>query len=138
MNPHNPYYKCLKNHRCQTSYPQSKHRITLSKVKTLSMCFPAIFCDTETSLKKSLHVSTCGALFRNSSSLKGLLHTPKTNTNLTVIQKINIKKNTNIFKNYCIKSNQQHITCSEAAPEHLHSFLYRDDSTSLSVYLSSL
>lgn len=45
---------------------------TLSKVKTLSICFPAMVCLTATSLWSSLHVSTCGALLRNSSSLIGL------------------------------------------------------------------
>lgn len=45
---------------------------TLSKVKTLSICFPAMFWDTATSLLYSLQVITCGALLRNSSSLNGL------------------------------------------------------------------
>lgn len=47
-------------------------RNTLSKVKTLSMCFPAMLWETATSLWYSLQVTTCGALLRNSSSLNGL------------------------------------------------------------------
>lgn len=41
-------------------------------MKTLSICLPAMLCDTATSLWYSLQVITCGALLRNSSSLNGL------------------------------------------------------------------
>jgi hypothetical protein len=44
----------------------------LSKVKTLSNCFPAMVCVTATSRWKSLQVMTCGAVLLISSSLKGL------------------------------------------------------------------
>lgn len=66
-----------------------KQELTLSKVKTLSICLLATLCKTVTSLLCSLHEITLGTFDFCSSSLSGL-----------IISQLNYSNNPNESKNY--------------------------------------